>query len=529
VSTQVAVPAATAEPPLRLAADTAARRVAFALGAIVTLGAVVRFASLGVQSYHHDEVITAMRVIPGSFGEMLHKLKVSESNPPLYYVLAWGWSKLFGLEEVGLRSLSALFGAATVPVGYLIGRQLDGRRCGLILAGIVAFNPMLIWYSQEARSYALLIFFAALSLLFFVRALDSGRGRDLALWALFSALALCSHYFAAFPVAIEGAWLLLALRRRWRAVLPALAAVAATGAALLPLLIAQVVPKHIGWIEGSPVSLRLWQTGVSFLAGETGHVIGEPPRPRYALIPAIGVAVALALLAWRGTARQRRGAAIAVVVGLGVLALALLAALAGKDYVIERNLLPALVPLAAVIALGFTAAPPRLSLILAGGLCAYWLAFAVYVTQTPNLQRPDFRLVGQDLGPPRDRRAIVGWRLAADPIRWYLPGRAVQVYGGLRRVREVDVLAKPRVAGSAATLLGAFRAVERVRVDRLTLTRYLAPHPVNLTVKELKSLPTGFAANGVVLDRPPPGHPGGVVASNRFAPRIGLSNNEVAR
>jgi hypothetical protein len=52
---------------------------------------------------------------------------------------------------------------------------------------------------------------------------------------------------------------------------------------------------------------------------------------------------------------------------------------------------------------------------------------------------------------------------------------------------------------------------------------------VNLTVKELKSLPTGFAANGVVLDRPPPGHPGGVVASNRFAPRIGLSNNEVAR
>jgi len=81
VNTQVAVPAVAAEPPLRLAADTAARRVALALGAIVALGAVVRFGSLGVQSYHHDEVITVMRVIPGSFGEMLHKLKVSESNP----------------------------------------------------------------------------------------------------------------------------------------------------------------------------------------------------------------------------------------------------------------------------------------------------------------------------------------------------------------------------------------------------------------------------------------------------------------
>jgi 4-amino-4-deoxy-L-arabinose transferase-like glycosyltransferase len=515
VNSPFAVPAADG-PSWRLEADSVARRAALALGAVVVLGAIVRFGSLGVQSYHHDEVITAMRVIPGSFGEMLHKLKVSESNPPLYYVLAWGWSKLFGLEEVGLRSLSALFGTATVPVGYLIGRQLDGRRCGLILAAFIALNPMLIWYSQEARSYALLVFFAALSLLFFLRALDSGgRGRDLALWALSSALALCSHYFAAFPVAIEGAWLLLALKGRWRAVLPALAAVAATGVALLPLLIAQVVPKHIGWIEESPVSLRLWETGVSFLAGETGHVIAEPPRPIYALVPAAAVALALALLAWRGSARQRRSAAIALAVGLGVLALALAAAVAGKDYVIERNLLPALVPLAAVVALGLTAAPPRLSLLLAGALCAYWLAFAVYVTQTPSLQRPDFRVAAQDIGRAHARRAIVGWRLAADPIRFYLPGKAVQVYGGMRRVREIDVLSRPRSAGEAANLLPSFQTVEMDRVDRLTFTRYRAPHLVDISVKELKTLPTGFARNGVVLDRPPPS--------------VGVSRGEVAR
>ena len=150
------------------------------LAGLTALGVAVRFASLGVQSYHHDEVITAMRVIPGSFGDMLHEVKVSESNPPLYYVLGWGWAKEFGTGEVGLRSLSALFGAATVPVGYLIGRQLATRRAGLILAGLIAVNPMLIWYSQEARSYALLVFFGALALFFFVRALDTGRGRDLA-------------------------------------------------------------------------------------------------------------------------------------------------------------------------------------------------------------------------------------------------------------------------------------------------------------------------------------------------------------
>ena len=88
------------------------------LAFLIALGAAMRFASLGEQSFHHDEVITAARVIPGSFADMLKAVKHSESNPPLYYVLAWGWAKEFGTGEFGLRSLSALFGLATVPVAY---------------------------------------------------------------------------------------------------------------------------------------------------------------------------------------------------------------------------------------------------------------------------------------------------------------------------------------------------------------------------------------------------------------------------
>ena len=129
-------------------------------------------------------------------------------------MLAWGWAKEFGTGEFGLRSLSALFGLATVPVAYAIGAELSNRRAGLIAAALVAVNPMLIWYSQEARSYALLVFFCAVSLLFFVRALDSRRTSDLSLWALASALAICSHYFAFFAVGIEAVWLLVALRSR---------------------------------------------------------------------------------------------------------------------------------------------------------------------------------------------------------------------------------------------------------------------------------------------------------------------------
>jgi 4-amino-4-deoxy-L-arabinose transferase-like glycosyltransferase len=477
--------------------------VIWTLLGLTALGAAARFGSLGLQSYHHDEVITAMRVIPGSFGDMLHQVKVSESNPPLYYVLAWGWAKAFGANEFGLRSLSALLGVATVPVGYLVGRQLATRRTGLLLAALIAVNPMLIWYSQEARSYAPLVFFGALSLLFFVRALDTRGGRDLALWALSSALALCSHYFAVFPVAIEAVWLLVALRARWRLVLPALAAVLASGLALLPLATSQVNPNHIGWIEESPLPTRFLETGVSFLIGETGHVIAEPPRDRYALVPIALIGLGLLLVLVRGSRRERRGAAAGLTIGLGVAAFTAAAALAGKDYVVERNLLPALIPLLAVAALGFGAdRARRVGLLVAVALCAYWAAFDIHVTQTPNLQRPDFRALTDEIGPPGASRAIVTWKLAADPVRWYLRDHSLRMYGGEERVSEVDVVSKPVAAEKPVNLPPSFHEVQRFRLDRLTLTRYLSKTPVPIPFHTLRDLPTGFGSDAVVIDAP---------------------------
>jgi 4-amino-4-deoxy-L-arabinose transferase-like glycosyltransferase len=515
----VHTPAATvaaAEPGSLEAPASGARShaVAWGLAGLIALGAAVRFADLGLQSYHHDEVITVMRVIPGSFGHMLHEVKASESNPPLYYALAWAWAKVFGTGEVGLRSLSALLGLLTVPVGYLIGRQLSGRGAGLVLAAVVAVNPMLIWYSQEARSYSLLVLFCGLSLLFFLRALDRGRGRDLGLWALCSALALCSHYFAFFLVALEAVWLLVALRGRLRVVAPAVGAVALAGAALLPLIAAQVDPNHIGWIENSPLPARLVDTGISFLAGETGHVIAEPIRERYALFPAVVIGLVLLLVLIRGSRRERRGAGIGLALGLSVAALAALAALAGKDYVVERNLLPALLPLAATLAVGCSLERARrVGVILAVALCAYWLAFAVYVTRTPNLQRPDFRTLTNDLGPAKGRRAVVSWKLAADPVRWYLEDGAVRWYGGPERIGEVDVVSKPLVAGRPVSLPSSFRRVGRVRLDRLTLTRYVSRQPMRIWFHTLREIPTGFGSPGVVLDGPhdaPPRVPAGV-------------------
>lgn len=474
---------------------------AWALALLIALAAAMRFVALGEQSFHHDEVITVARVISGNLEHMLHAVKRSESNPPLYYALAWGWTKAFGSDEVGVRSLSALFGTLTVPLAYAIGAELSNRRAGLIAAALVAVNPMLIWYSQEARSYALLVFFGAASLLFFARALRTRGGGDLALWALASALALWSHYFAAFAVAVEALWLLVALRSRRRLVLPALAAVAASALALLPLLTAQINPTHIDWIEESPLSSRFFQSGVSFLVGETGEVIAEPPRVHYALVPIVLIAAALLLLALRGTRRERRGALLGLLVGLGVAALALAAALVGKDYVVERNLLPALVPLATAAAIGFgVERARRLGLLLAIALCAYWVAFGVHVTETSNLQRPDFRAIVDELGPPRAPRAIVSWKLAADPVRYYLHDHAQRIYSGDWPIQELDVISKSRGGAQPTGVPRVFHPTARVRFDRLTLTRYMSALPQDIPFHVLRHVSTGFGVNAVVLD-----------------------------
>ncbi|MGN6254788.1 MAG: glycosyltransferase family 39 protein [Solirubrobacterales bacterium] len=470
-----------------------------ALAAAVALGAALRFSTLGVQGYHHDEIITVARVLPGGFLHMLHRVRESESSPPLYYVVAWPWSKLFGTGEWGMRSLSALLGSATIPVAFLAGREALDERAGLTAAAIAAVNPMLIWYSQEARSYAMLVFFGALSLFFFLRVLRTGGSRDLAGWALASAAALCSHYFAGFQVAIEGIWLLLALGRR-RQVLAAVGATAAVGLALLPLLLSQINGTHLGWIGSMSLPFRLFETGASFLAGETGHVIAEAPRHRFALLPALVVGAALLSLARRGSSEERRAAVPPLALGLGIVAAATLAALAGKDYVIERNLLPALLPLALVVAIGLSVRRGRrVGLLLTAVLCVYWLGFGIYVALTPNLQRPDFRAVAERLGRPRGPRAIVGWELGATVMRFYLPDRSERVFGRIP-ARELDVVSKPLAKHLNAAIPPGFHEVERARLSRLTLTRYRSRRLRVVPYYELRRLPLGFGSNGVVAD-----------------------------
>ncbi|HEX6752758.1 MAG TPA: glycosyltransferase family 39 protein [Solirubrobacterales bacterium] len=481
-------------------------RTFWIVAGLTVAAAVLRFATLGMQSYHHDEIVTASRVLRGSFWHAMDAVGFSESAPPLYYASAWLWTQGTGTDEVGLRSFSALAGVATVPVAFLIGAELRGRATGILAAALVAVNPMLVWYSQEARAYALLALLTSLSLLYFVRGLEHGRRRDLTLWGLVSGLALATHYFAIFPIAAEAAWLLY--RRRREAVRGA-AVLAAIALALAPLAIHQMSLGHAEWISNFTLGHRLWEMGVTFTVGEIGDVIARPERPLLALVPVVAIAISFCLLALRGDRDERRAtrpllAVAAVTVGVP-LAIALVDP--GRDYVLARNLLPALVPLLVVASIGLTLRRGRRTGAVVGAvLVAYSLGFSIWAGVSPALQRPDWKAVASALGEPDTPRAMVTWTIGEASLRYYLSTGSLQARaseGFAWWVGEVDLISDGPAPAPPPKLLGpGFREAGYEQVGRLYIRRYVRTGPglVPLRLRVVRDAELGFRTNGVLLD-----------------------------
>ena len=462
-----------------------------ALAALTALAAILRFSTLHVQSYWFDEAAT-VGLVKGSFGHMLSRIGGSESTPPLYYALAWVWSRLFGSAEVGLRSLSAVAGTAFVPVAYAAGARLVSRRTAVVIAALATVNPLLIWYSQEARSYALLLLLSGLSFLFFVGLLREPRDRALVLWTLTSALALATHYFAAFLVAPEAGWLLLRSRDR-RGPALAVAALLAVGGALLPLLLRQRRLDLTSFITESTLGRRLAQVPKQFVVGYS-----SPAETAVTVIGALLVVFGLWLAYARLVQRERRAALTAATLGLSGVAVPLLLALAGADYLDTRNLLGTWLPLMLVPAIGFGARHAgRSGIAAATTLCCLGLAVTATVWANPAYQRDDVRALADALGPPKVARAIVLTPSSTSvPLAVYMHGLG----GRQLPVKEVDLVALPR---RSAVFSGAkppprapnhpeftpgMKLVEQRFPSTYTLIRFRSPAPVELSPAFLRSL-----------------------------------------
>ena len=489
------------------------RRIPPVLALICVAGAALRFATLDLQSLWYDEAVTA-QLLQMDLSGLVRAIPDSESTPPLYYLLGWLWTHVFGTGEVGLRSLSALVGTAAIPVVWALGRRIGGEPAGLVAAAIVAVNPMLVWFSQEARAYALLVLLAALAALLWLRALERPTPGRAVAWGIVAGLAVATHYYAIFLVGPMASWLALRLpgaRTRGAALAPLGLALVA----LAPLALSQRANDSASFIRDSALATRIIQVPKQMLVG-----YDSPAETLLAVLSGVVLLVALGGLwrmlaggddpAARAGAEAGRGAdaggraeaghtaeagrgrgdgiALAALVA-AALVLPALAALAGEDHLITRNLL-AVSPLGAALAGAGLAHAARAwpsvgPAAIASGF-VLGVATVVGVAIDPRSQRDDWRGAVAALDTaPEERLIAASPGSALAPLRYYLPDARLLTDPAIL-TREIDYVAmaerspgeRPKPPRPAAPpQVDGFELAAGVRGETFTVLRIRADEP----------------------------------------------------
>jgi mannosyltransferase len=471
-------------PSARAAGITARLPPWWPLAAIGLLAAVLRLSTLNLQSFWYDEAFTPVHVLHASLWATLRSVVHTENTPPLWYLVAWADARVLGTGELALRLPSALAGIAVVPVAWAIGRELAGRAAAIVCALLVAVNPLFVWYSQEARAYGLFVLTAALAMLCFLRAEREPTRRRMGLFALTGALALLTHYFAVFLLIGMALWLLWRRRTR-RAALGALGVLALVGLALLPLISAQG-GHGTQWIGRWPLRERLEAIPQYYLTGYSGKPLGHGVE----LLVALPILGALGLGAWhmsdprRGRSPQNlRPLLLALwIAACGVLIPIVLVAF-GADYLAPRNLVAAMIPVTAVIAVvalwpDAAGRVPVAGVALAATIAIAFLAVSLDVDLSPRLQRGDWRGLAQALGHAAPARAITTVELGSTPFEYYQPGLHGLRAGSSVLVSEIDETGyAPLRASAAEPPAPGFHLRARLDVNGLIAYRFVSSAP----------------------------------------------------
>lgn len=221
-------------------------------------------------------------------GDLLEQLR-RDGHPPLYYFLLHGWIELFGEGNTAVRSLSALFGIATLPLAWLAGRRYGGRGVAVAAVVLLATSPFAIRYATETRMYSLVMLLSLAGWLLVRRALEQPSPARLVPVAVVSGLLALTHYWAFYLLAAAG----LLLLWLWRHGRPAALRVA------------------LGIVAGAVLFLP-WLPSFLEQAGSTGTPWGRPERPTNMLT--------ISFTDWGGGPNGE-----AQVLGIGLLLLILLA------------------------------------------------------------------------------------------------------------------------------------------------------------------------------------------------------------
>jgi mannosyltransferase len=143
---------------------------------IVLLAAALRLFRLGTKELWYDEASSLALALNAfaHFGAISYK--------PVYFLFLKSWIFFTGTGAFWVRLPSVVFGAATVYTVYLLGRDIRGRRVGLISAFLLAVSCFHIYHSQQARHFTLLALLSSISFLYYFRALRPQSALSCRIW-----------------------------------------------------------------------------------------------------------------------------------------------------------------------------------------------------------------------------------------------------------------------------------------------------------------------------------------------------------
>jgi hypothetical protein len=282
-------------------------------------------------------------------------------------------------------------------------------------------------------------------------------------------------------------WLAWAHADRLRAVAPAIAVLVLVGLALTPLISAQG-GHGTQWIGAWALTSRLQAIPQYYLTDYYGAALGHGIE----LLVALPILAGLALGLWRVlTPPEERGALIAFTLAAGAILIPIALVAFGADYLAPRNLLAAMIPVTALIAVTVPSERAgRAGIALAVTIALAFLAITVDVALSPRLQRGDWRGLARVLGASHiasGQRVITTVELGAAPLEYYLPGLRNLPAGRSVRVSEIDETGYSPLRPSAATSpVPGFRLLERRNVNGLIVYRFVSAIPRTVSETALR-------------------------------------------
>jgi len=387
----------------RIGISSLAVDVVIASGVALVVGLI----RLGRPSFWMDESLTALE-IQWSYDRAL------DGYYWLYYSIEKPWAALAGSSEAALRFPSVLGTMVACALLVVLGRKLFDRRIALVAGVLLALNPFVVKWSQQARAYTLLLAVSVLAILLLLRALERGTRGACALYGLAFSAVIIWHPPAG--VVLAPTHLLLVSQRRER---------------ILPHgLVAAVVIMVLGVPWAAQIAMRSTGEGVAmnWLTFPTPEVIAR------ALLDVSGAAGLGVLLALGGLWLLHRAGDVDRAAWLATWAftpfvVALLISIA-RPIFLDRYLIVASPAFALLAAVALVGVGRRARVVLATALVA---AVGVglwqwYSTDEGNWRGEDWRsAVGTVLERRADADAIVVVPWAAHAAAEYYGARPVDV------------------------------------------------------------------------------------------------------